>query len=777
MAEKSFDLAQQIFKKTHLPVRVDVFHESNLGRAQLDAFLQTIVGGAVGVAPSYGSKCILGAIALASTSHVLFIRLSSPKSRQKRGRQIPPGRALLQDLVFCSPTSKYAFKLDKLAVALYHDIGLRITNGIDLLSVAKADRHSFEAILQALGGETMLNKSQVSALFKHEENAGSRLEDTVLQAWAACQVASLDHMQKRLTKISRVDTLRVHQTHLSVLSKTLRDSNRLLALKPTRVKNDIDNNYSQKHGNLQLVCSRFKTRIMHPGNSQTMEIQTTGQQNQIKGRTTKVTGRAVTISLQGVLRGDIRSVTTIGREDPTSAEAMRGRIILKALQGDNKILKQPFVQRIWLPSDAISWAETPSSSLAIDIYFPSPRALNRSQNSAVTAILSSDSANRTVLIHGPPGTGKTTVIAAAVTSIVNSADRTLTVWLVAQSNVAVKNIAEKLADVNFFDFKLLVSKDFHYDWHEHLYEQIEQNVIRSDDFVDDVVAMERLLLGSQVILCTLSMLSHARLSTFARLVPPRTMIFDEASQIEIGDYFPPLHRFCHTLRKLVFIGDDKQLAPYGESDVEGLCSVFEKPHLRNGAVFLDTQYRMPVPIGNFISRNVYSKRLKSVHEIKAASCCSFVNVPNGREERKGFSWVNTQEIRAALKLARLFHATGKSYRIITPYDAQRSQLENGLKAEKVPWQDRCFNVDSFQGNEADHIILSLVRSEKIGFMKETRRVNVMLTRCKKSMIILTSREFVEGKAASSLIGKLAKALGPERWVEVEAIFNGSFRAL
>jgi hypothetical protein len=38
-------------------------------------------------------------------------------------------------------------------------------------------------------------------------------------------------------------------------------------------------------------------------------------------------------------------------------------------------------------------------------------------------------------------------------------------WLIAQSNVAVKNIAEKLAEVGFLNFKLLVSKDFHFDWY------------------------------------------------------------------------------------------------------------------------------------------------------------------------------------------------------------------------------------------------------------------------------------------------------------------------
>jgi AAA domain len=61
-------------------------------------------------------------------------------------------------------------------------------------------------------------------------------------------------------------------------------------------------------------------------------------------------------------------------------------------------------------------------------------------------------------------------------------------------------------------------------------------------------------------LCTLSMLSNQRLHAggFTQLVPVNTVIVDEASQIEVGDYLPLLSRFRSTLRKVVFIGDDKQ---------------------------------------------------------------------------------------------------------------------------------------------------------------------------------------------------------------------------
>ena len=63
------------------------------------------------------------------------------------------------------------------------------------------------------------------------------------------------------------------------------------------------------------------------------------------------------------------------------------------------------------------------------------------------------------------------------------------------------------------------------------------------------------------------------------------------------------------------------------------------------------------------------------------------------------------------------------------------------------------------GNESDYIIVSLVRSDKLGFLQENRRVNVMLTRCKKAMIICTNRAFVEGVAKNTLVGKLQAAVG------------------
>jgi superfamily I DNA and/or RNA helicase len=60
---------------------------------------------------------------------------------------------------------------------------------------------------------------------------------------------------------------------------------------------------------------------------------------------------------------------------------------------------------------------------------------------------------------------------------------------------------------------------------------------------------------------------------------------------------------------------------------------------------------------------------------------------------------NEPEITVIINLARIYHEQGKQYRIITPYDAQRSAIERQLELAKIPGDDKCFNVDSFQGKQ------------------------------------------------------------------------------
>ena len=163
------------------------------------------------------------------------------------------------------------------------------------------------------------------------------------------------------------------------------------------------------------------------------------------------------------------TVTSVGRDDPTTAEAKRAAVILRILQGDKALLDDnPWIQNIWFADEdaSLTWPEAWSQSIGSSKPFRPfrlTRVLNASQQRAVNAMLSQQEKHRITLIQGPPGTGKTSVISSFVQLSVKAYDRS-GIWLVAQSNVAVKNIAEKLINDGFDEWKLLVSKDFKHDW-------------------------------------------------------------------------------------------------------------------------------------------------------------------------------------------------------------------------------------------------------------------------------------------------------------------------
>lgn len=168
---------------------------------------------------------------------------------------------------------------------------------------------------------------------------------------------------------------------------------------------------------------------------------------------------------------EVVAVTSIGRDDPTTAEAKRAAVILRILQGDQALLEDnPWIQNVWFNTeDGASsswpeeWSQSNKPSILLRRSFSLTRILNPSQQRAVDVMLSQQDKHRLTIVQGPPGTGKTSVISSFVQLSVKGYGRK-GIWLVAQSNVAVKNIAEKLIKDNFEDWKLMVSKDFMHDW-------------------------------------------------------------------------------------------------------------------------------------------------------------------------------------------------------------------------------------------------------------------------------------------------------------------------
>ncbi|KAI6042869.1 hypothetical protein EDC04DRAFT_2563508 [Pisolithus marmoratus] len=444
--------------------------EDSLDARHLRSFLNTVMSeGAMGISASYRDNCRLSAICFSSPSRALVVHIAngnlSPSSNRSKRKRIIQGRNLLQRQIFCNTNyQKYAFKMDRIAIALYLDMALRIDGAVDMLSVSSGDRRSLQALMDAMGGESTLHKSNVTALFFSNESHSVTDSDLVQQAWAACQAAILPHMAVRFHALRRIRTSTIPAEHVAALAKICRDGERLDSLKPQTVKNDVAEGITAKKNKVTLNCSRFPTRIRR-SSEQYLQIETCNGV-QVKGRAVQVEGRQVQISLSGSLGGNgIKSVTTVGKPDLTSAEACRESVILAVLKGESTLLSQAFFKAIWLPKDPPSWAPIDLVKPKIPICCPNIK-VNPSQERAIEKILSAPHEDRLVLIQGPPGTGKTTVITATVTSIVSCpAASGRTIWIAAQSNVAVKNVAEKFDKIGFHDFKLLVSVEFHFDWY------------------------------------------------------------------------------------------------------------------------------------------------------------------------------------------------------------------------------------------------------------------------------------------------------------------------
>ncbi|KAH7913560.1 hypothetical protein BJ138DRAFT_604646 [Hygrophoropsis aurantiaca] len=215
MVDATFAVKQDVFLAGHLPIFVECIHENALSESILLRFLDSCPDGKLGVAPVYGSRCVLTSMAFSTPFRALLIRFSGPKATKQHHME-RPARELLRDLIFCHPQRQiYGFQMDRIAIALYLDLSLRIRAGVDLLSASKRNnRHSLDALMDVLGGEHTLNKLGVKALFRHREGAETKQCDTALQAWVASQASKLVTMSRRVLAVPRIDTYTMLDTVL-----------------------------------------------------------------------------------------------------------------------------------------------------------------------------------------------------------------------------------------------------------------------------------------------------------------------------------------------------------------------------------------------------------------------------------------------------------------------------------------------------------------------------------------------------------------------------------
>lgn len=428
--------------------------------------------------------------------------------------------------------------------------------------------------------------------------------------------------------------------------------------------------------------------------------------------------------------------------------------------------------------------------------FHRPEQLNDSQQLAVNKIVS---ANHLAIVHGPPGTGKTTTLVAAIKSLIKHNNQKI--LLVAPSNTAVDLLTEKLslAGLNVIrvgnparisehlqaatlDYKMadhpemktiksLKKQANEYKNMAHKYKRsfgraerqqrkalfdeahkIGKEVERTERYI-----MDNLFGQAQIITATLVGANHYTV----RNLRYDTVVIDEAGQaLEPACWIAILKG-----SKLVFAGDHLQLSPSiksNEAAKAGLSeTLLEKSVLRHpeSVVVLTEQYRMHRNIMGYSSTVFYNNQLNA-HPTVADRLLSgdnealtFIDTAGCSFEEKlnGTSTTNPEEASFLMdhltnlvqKLSRYPKNEFPSIAVISPYK-QQVQLLNDLLKENNVLSTFSNNIsintiDSFQGQERDVVYISLTRSNNecnIGFLSDTRRMNVAMTRARKKLVVI-----------------------------------------
>ncbi len=419
--------------------------------------------------------------------------------------------------------------------------------------------------------------------------------------------------------------------------------------------------------------------------------------------------------------------------------------------------------------------------------------LNKTQEKAVNEVLWTKDV---MVVHGPPGTGKTTTLVEAINETLRRESQVL---VCAQSNMAVDWISEQLVDrgipvlrvgnpTRVNDKMLSFTYERRFEGHpeypqlwslrkairemrskrkrgsESYHQQLDRLKSRATEL--EVRINAELFQEARVIACTLTGAANRVLDGMKFT----TLFIDEAAQALEAACWIPIRK----VSRVIFAGDHQQLPPtvksiaalkagLGKTLMERI--VENKPEI---VTLLKVQYRMNDQIMQFSSREFYNGMLQTAPEIKYRGILDYDNpiswyntddLPDDIESKEefvgeSFGRINKAEAELTLQHLELYYGRIGKQRIlderidvgiISPYRAQVQLLRRMIKKREFfkPYRHLISvnTVDGFQGQERDVIILSLVRSNdegQIGFLRDLRRMNVAITRARMKLIILGS---------------------------------------
>ncbi len=422
--------------------------------------------------------------------------------------------------------------------------------------------------------------------------------------------------------------------------------------------------------------------------------------------------------------------------------------------------------------------------------------LNQTQEDAVNMVLR---AKDVAIVHGPPGTGKTTTLVEAIRETLMRESQVL---VCAQSNMAVDWISEKLVDrginvlrignptrvndkmLSFtYERRFEAHPDYPHLWairkairelrahrkrgDEKFHQKLESLKGRATEL--EIRINNELFGEARVIACTL-------VGAANRLLDGQkygTLFIDEAAQALEAACWIPIRR----VSRVILAGDHCQLPPtvksiaalkagLGKTLMERIVEM--KPEV---VTLLKMQYRMNDDIMRFSSDYFYDGQVESAPNVKYRGildldvAMEWVNPSENSEYSEysdksfketfigeSFGRINKDEAELTLNtLQQYFERISKQrllderidVGIISPYRAQVQYLRRLLMKREFfkPFRRQISinTVDGFQGQERDIIVLSMVRSNddgQIGFLRDLRRMNVAITRARMKVIIL-----------------------------------------
>lgn len=439
---------------------------------------------------------------------------------------------------------------------------------------------------------------------------------------------------------------------------------------------------------------------------------------------------------------------------------------------ENKLNNNNLFQFLFNNGSLASVGELPQWKINDGLVDTYSDPLNDSQQEAFNLAVD---AHPITFIQGPPGTGKTFVI-SQICKYYNNLNKKVLVS--SQTNVAVENILENLwKDEAFKDIAVKAGYDKSNYTIANVRKAVESKLSKLLDIPNinlEFTAIDNIhsanIIGSTT---TSSALERREWNDFSKDID--VLIVDEISKSSV----PELIRFVVNSKKIIFVGDQKQLAPldefdddvwevYGEDEkaiIQNYISVsifdklFVKMQNSGRAVMLMENRRSVESLANVYSI-FYNNKLKAVRK-DSDSKIVWKNKPwypftfiamnnsleiktnnNSRENIAEAEYINDllEELSENIE-----NSKELSIAIIAMYGAQVKRINEVVELNKFRNQDfkeiKVNTVDAFQGDQADIVIISSVRADKTmspGFISDYRRVNVAISRAKDLLVFLGS---------------------------------------